>query len=83
MGPSIWQLLIVLVIILLLFGTKRLRNLGGDLGSAIKGFRSAVKDGDEGKKPPVSEQLEDTPGETIEGEVTSRDEVTSREKEKV
>jgi len=82
MGPSIWQLLIVLVIILLLFGTKRLRNLGGDLGSAIKGFRSAVKDGEDGKKPPVSEKLEETAGETIEGEVTSRDEVASREKEK-
>ncbi len=43
MGPSLWQLLIVLVIVLLLFGTKKLRNLGGDLGSAIKGFRGAVK----------------------------------------
>ena len=47
MGISIWQLLIVLVIVLLLFGTKRLRNIGGDLGSAVKGFRSAVKDGKE------------------------------------
>ncbi len=44
MGISIWQLLIVLAIILLLFGTKRLRNLGGDLGSAIKGFKKAVDD---------------------------------------
>lgn len=45
MGISIWQLLIVLVIVLLLFGTKRLRNLGSDLGSAVKGFKSAVTDG--------------------------------------
>ena len=48
-GISIWQLLIVLVIVLLLFGTKKLRNMGGDLGGAIKGFRSSikeVKDGD-------------------------------------
>ena len=45
MGISIWQLLIVLVIVLLLFGTKKLRNLGSDLGGAVKGFRSAVKDG--------------------------------------
>ena len=45
MGISIWQLLIVLVIVLLLFGTKRLRNLGSDLGNAVKGFKSAVKDG--------------------------------------
>lgn len=45
-GISIWQLLIVLAIVVMVFGTKRLRNLGGDLGSAIKGFRSAMKDGD-------------------------------------
>ena len=43
-GISIWQLLIVLAIILLLFGTKKLRNLGGDLGGAIKGFKKSMKD---------------------------------------
>lgn len=43
-GISIWQLLIILVIIVLLFGTKRLRGIGSDLGSAIKGFRNSVKD---------------------------------------
>ncbi|MDX1570764.1 MAG: twin-arginine translocase TatA/TatE family subunit [Xanthomonadales bacterium] len=50
MGPSgigIWQLLILLLIILLLFGTKRLRNLGSDLGSALKGFRKSMSDDDE------------------------------------
>ena len=41
MGISVTQLLIVLVIVVVLFGTKRLRNIGGDLGGAIKGFRSA------------------------------------------
>lgn len=41
-GISIWQLLIVLVIVLLLFGTKRLRNIGGDLGNAIKGFKKSM-----------------------------------------
>lgn len=41
---SIWQLLIVLAIIVLLFGTKKLRGIGTDLGSAIKGFRSSIKD---------------------------------------
>ena len=46
MGISIWQLLIILAIVVLLFGTKKLRNIGGDLGGAIKSFRSAVKDGD-------------------------------------
>ena len=42
-GISIWQLLIVAVIVILLFGTKKLRNLGGDLGSAVKGFKSASR----------------------------------------
>ncbi|AWN14724.1 twin-arginine translocase TatA/TatE family subunit [Salinisphaera sp. LB1] len=46
-GISIWQLLILLVIVLLVFGSKRLRNLGPDLGNALKGFRSAMKDDDE------------------------------------
>lgn len=41
-GMSIWQLLIILVIVLLLFGTKRLKGLGGDLGGAIKGFKKAM-----------------------------------------
>lgn len=46
-GISIWQLLIILAIVLMLFGTKRLRNIGSDLGGALKGFRNAMKD-DEG-----------------------------------
>ena len=46
MGISIWQLLILLAVVILIFGTKKLKNIGGDLGSAIKGFKSAVKDGD-------------------------------------
>jgi sec-independent protein translocase protein TatA len=41
-GIGIWQLVIIAVIVVLLFGTKKLRNLGGDLGSAIKGFKSAI-----------------------------------------
>ena len=43
-GLSVWELLIVLAIVLLLFGPRRLKTLGGDLGAAIKGFRSAVTD---------------------------------------
>ena len=50
MGISIWQLLILLAVVILIFGTKKLKNVGGDLGSAIKGFKSAVKDGDEKAK---------------------------------
>jgi len=49
-GISIWQLLIVLVIVLLIFGTKKFRNMGNDLGSAVKGFRNAMNDGEENKK---------------------------------
>lgn len=49
MGISVTQLLIVLAIVIVLFGTKRLRNIGGDLGGALKGFRSAMKDGEEDK----------------------------------
>ena len=45
-GISIWQLLIIFVIVVLLFGTKKLRTLGGDLGSAVKGFKKAVSDED-------------------------------------
>ncbi|HHA19579.1 MAG TPA: twin-arginine translocase TatA/TatE family subunit [Methylophaga sp.] len=47
-GISIWQLLIVLAIIILLFGTKKLRSLGGDLGSAIKSFKQSVREGEDG-----------------------------------
>jgi sec-independent protein translocase protein TatA len=43
-GISIWQLLIILAIVIMLFGTKRLRTLGSDLGSAVKGFRKSMQD---------------------------------------
>lgn len=56
-GISIWQLLIILVIVLLLFGTKRLRSLGSDLGGAIKGFKKAVTDED--KKEEDMKKVED------------------------
>lgn len=51
-GISIWQLAILALIIILLFGTKKLRNIGGDLGGAVKGFKKAMNDGaaDEEKK---------------------------------
>ncbi len=54
MGISVTKLLIVLAIIVVIFGTKRLKNVGGDLGDAIKSFRNAMKDGDkadDNKKP--------------------------------
>jgi sec-independent protein translocase protein TatA len=71
MGISIWQLLIVLAIVLVLFGAKRLRNVGGDLGGAIKGFRQAMKEDDDSKGG--KDQIEDQgSGNVIDGEVTSK-----------
>jgi sec-independent protein translocase protein TatA len=55
-GISIWQLLIILVIVLLLFGTKKLRNIGSDLGGAVKGFKDSM--GDEEKSEEGDEDKE-------------------------
>ncbi|WP_127469983.1 Sec-independent protein translocase subunit TatA [Thiomicrorhabdus aquaedulcis] len=66
MGISIWQLLIILAIVLVLFGAKRLKNVGSDLGAAIKGFKSSVKDEEEKKDLAVAEQkLEKKDGENV------------------
>ena len=60
-GISPFQLLIILVIVLLIFGTKKLRGLGGDLGGAIKGFKKAMKeDGSQEKPDDDQEKLEET-----------------------
>jgi sec-independent protein translocase protein TatA len=64
MGISIWQLLIVLVIVLLLFGTKKLRNIGSDLGGAIRGFRSSMKEGDK-EEDGESAKLEQDESSTV------------------
>lgn len=71
MGISIWQLLIVLAIVLVLFGAKRLRNVGSDLGGAIKGFKQSMREGEEeaGDKKSLDDKDE---GRVIDGEVTSR-----------
>lgn len=55
-GISIWQLLIILAIVVLLFGTKRLRTLGSDLGGAIKGFRKSMDTEPENTEDPREEQ---------------------------
>ena len=49
-GISIWQLLIVLAIVIMIFGTKRLKNIGGDLGGAIKGFKKSMADDEPAKE---------------------------------
>ena len=58
-GISPFQLLIVLAIVLVLFGGKRLRSLGGDLGGAIKGFKRAMKDGEQEGKASEADRLTD------------------------
>lgn len=58
MGISVTKLLIILAIVILFFGTKRLKNVGADLGAAIKGFRSALNDGEEGKSADNSSSAE-------------------------
>lgn len=63
--PSIWQLLIVLAIVILVFGAKRLRNLGGDLGGAVKGFKTAMSD----EENATQAQLDETKDDVIEGAV--------------
>jgi len=67
-GISIWQLLILLAIVVLVFGTKRLRNMGGDLGAAIKGFRKGMED----EKSNESEQLEADQGTSASSTASSR-----------
>lgn len=68
---SIWHWLIVLLIILLVFGTKKLRNIGADLGGAVKGFKDGMKEGDKAGEPvPPSQQVSD--GQTIEGEIREK-----------
>jgi sec-independent protein translocase protein TatA len=74
-GISIWQLLIILVIVLLLFGTKRLKNIGSDLGNAVKGFRSAMGDSDKDDEQP--QQIADNKAERSgEAAKTRQDEKT-------
>jgi len=69
-GISIWQLLIVLVIVIAIFGTKKLRGMGGDLGTAVKGFKNAVKDGAEDAKDAAGE-LEDKASDAIDSTASS------------
>lgn len=64
-GISIWQLLIILVIVVLLFGTKKLRGMGGDLGAAIKSFRKSVKDETADDEAETPETLADASKETV------------------
>lgn len=74
---SIWHWLVVLVIVLLIFGTKKLRNLGGDLGGAIKSFKQSMKEGGENTPSETDEgdqskKIKNNSGRVIDAEVTSK-----------
>lgn len=71
-GISVWQLLIVLAIVVLIFGTKKLRGMGGDLGGAIKNFKSAVNEEKTDEKEKITESSES--GETIDVEAKEKKE---------
>ncbi len=71
-GISIWQLLIVLLIVVMLFGTKRLKGMGSDLGDAIKGFRKSM--GTDEEKPSVEEKQ----SHTIDAEARKVEEPTKK-----
>ncbi|MEN9502839.1 MAG: twin-arginine translocase TatA/TatE family subunit [Pseudomonadota bacterium] len=75
-GPT--QLILILVIVVLLFGTKKLRNIGGDLGEAFKNFKKAVKDGDDAapsEQPTQSTQAAQPQGRVIDSEAKEKDKV--------
>jgi sec-independent protein translocase protein TatA len=81
---SIWHWLIVLAIVLVIFGTKKLRNVGSDLGGAIKNFKDAMKSEDEGAKPeesaPPPVETKKLESRVVEGKVTAKR--TTRAKKK-
>ena len=72
---SIWHWLIVLLIVMLIFGTKKLRNIGADLGGAVRGFKDGIREG--GEKPAEASSCAAAPqvtGKTVEGEVKGKTE---------
>ena len=65
MGISIWQLLIILLIVMALFGTKKLRHIGADLGAAIKNFRQSVQEGEQAAAGQEKLEQQDDGGRVI------------------
>ncbi|MCP1673292.1 sec-independent protein translocase protein TatA [Natronocella acetinitrilica] len=80
-GISVGSLLLILIIVLLVFGTKKLRNVGGDLGGAIKGFRSAMKDGESNDKDDDQEPAQ-LQSRSQEGEEITRKTDTSESRDR-
>ena len=73
-GISIWQLAILALIIILLFGTKKLRNIGGDVGSAVKGFKKAMNDVPEEEKKQIPSDADFAEGEKPEAKEAAKEE---------
>jgi sec-independent protein translocase protein TatA len=69
---SIWHWLIVLIIVMLVFGTKKLRNIGADLGGAVRGFKDGMKDGVADKPAEDGNTAKKTEGNVIEGEIKEK-----------
>lgn len=72
-GFSIWHWLIVLLIVMMIFGTKKLRNIGEDLGGAVRGFKEGMKEG--GEKTAASEAQPQPDQKTIDGVIREKDKV--------
>ena len=72
-GISPMQLLIILVIVVLVFGTKKLRNMGGDLGSAVKGFKKAINDKDADFEPADDAKVENKSDDTIDSTLQTKE----------
>ncbi|TRW48457.1 twin-arginine translocase TatA/TatE family subunit [Aliidiomarina halalkaliphila] len=79
MAPSLWQLLIVLLIVVLVFGSKRLRGLGSDLGSAFRGFKKEVGNDSKNDKDDA-EKLEQAPKNTPPSESSEGEKNDSQQK---
>lgn len=78
--PGTGELLLILLVVILIFGTKKLRNIGGDLGGAIKNFRRSMREGEEEEEQKITETMSSSPQVTqndankvIEGQVTARE----------
>ena len=79
-GISVWQLLILLLIVVLVFGTKRLRNMGSDLGAAVKGFRKGMDDGQKDEETLEPDQITSEPA-ARQATAEKPEETAAREKE--
>lgn len=69
---SIWHWLIVLIIVMLVFGTKKLRNIGADLGGAVRGFKDGIKEGSSDKSAEAAGTSKKIDGNIIEGEIKEK-----------